>query len=465
MRPASRWRSRTATTNATIHAAEHDRAGPDRSVGVEPLLEEPLLARRADRGVRPTTSRWRSISRMPAPIPDRLLVGRPEVVDESLDVAGVTREAGRRAVRATARPNTPIVISTLRGGEVTIIAAASRHQRTSTTPTASSPIRPAISRYGMWVWAANDAATTSGISIMSSPSITAQAASSTTSHASSGRYGFHGWVRTESPNPRISTATIARDECDAGPPEPTVTDPDGQPDPHEGDRHGGDLHRPRRTAEQPIGRREQPEARRPGMTSLVRQLADPPGQSDQRGLAGADVLDPELGHREVEHRVPAPLGECDHCDEQRKRHRERGASDHACDRTARPADGAAGRSSASEPTKPVADPPPGDQHHRLDDDPPRHLRLAEGAVAEDDRRSRRSSRRSADRRRTSSVMNAYPSADGRRRDRSPAATSPGMPGSRRCSRVVTRRESSGCTRFPTSRATGGVPANRWCLRR
>ena len=56
-----------------------------------------------------------------------------------------------------------------------------------------------MSRYGMWVWAANDAATTSGTSIMWSPHTTDQVASSTTIQAISGRYGFHGWISTTSP--------------------------------------------------------------------------------------------------------------------------------------------------------------------------------------------------------------------------------------------------------------------------
>lgn len=61
----------------------------------------------------------------------------------------------------------------------------------------------------MCVWAANDAATTSGISIVSSPSRTAQAASRITNHASSGMYGFHGCVSTDSPKPRTRMAITA----------------------------------------------------------------------------------------------------------------------------------------------------------------------------------------------------------------------------------------------------------------
>ena len=74
-----------------------------------------------------------------------------------------------------------------------------RQQRTSTTPTDRRPSAPAMVRYGMWVWAQNVAATTSGISIMWSPHSTDQVASSTTIQANTGRYGFHGWTSTVSP--------------------------------------------------------------------------------------------------------------------------------------------------------------------------------------------------------------------------------------------------------------------------
>ena len=45
------------------------------------------------------------------------------------------------------------------------------------------------------------------------------------------------------------------------------------------------------------------------MAPLVRILADAPGQADQWGVACADVPDAELGHGQVEHRVPLASGQ------------------------------------------------------------------------------------------------------------------------------------------------------------
>ena len=46
------------------------------------------------------------------------------------------------------------------------------------------------------------------------------------------------------------------------------------------------------------------------MAALQRQFADAAGEADQRRVPSSDVLEPELGHREVEHREPAAL--CEH---------------------------------------------------------------------------------------------------------------------------------------------------------
>ncbi len=54
------------------------------------------------------------------------------------------------------------------------------------------------------------------------------------------------------------------------------------------------------------------------MTALVRVLADPPGQPDQRGVRAEGVADAELGHRQVEHRIPVRAAEVDEGDQQRK---------------------------------------------------------------------------------------------------------------------------------------------------
>ena len=70
------------------------------------------------------------------------------------------------------------------------------------------------------------------------------------------------------------------------------------------DDDGPHLERPRRLAQQAVGGRQQVEAQRAGVAALVGVLADATRQPDQRGVGRADVTDPELGHRQVEHRVP-----------------------------------------------------------------------------------------------------------------------------------------------------------------
>ena len=92
---------------------------------------------------------------------------------------------------------------------------------------------------------------------------------------------------------------------DAAPAGPPVTDPQRRGDGDEVDDHRPGLQRPRRRAEQAVHRCQQVEAQRPGMAALLGIRADAPGQPDQRGVAGADVAHPQLGHRQVEHRVPA----------------------------------------------------------------------------------------------------------------------------------------------------------------
>ena len=89
-----------------------------------------------------------------------------------------------------------------------------------------------------------------------------------------------------------------------------------------------DLERPRRLPQQTVGRGQQVEAERSGVAALVRVGADPPGQADQRRVAREHVPDPELGHGQVEHRVPVIARQRDDRDQQREpddERRDRGA--------------------------------------------------------------------------------------------------------------------------------------------
>ena len=73
------------------------------------------------------------------------------------------------------------------------------HSLATTTPRPRANIPAPSRRYGTCVWAQNVAATTRGMSMRWSPQSTAHAASSTTTQAIRGRYGFHGWVRGTCP--------------------------------------------------------------------------------------------------------------------------------------------------------------------------------------------------------------------------------------------------------------------------
>ena len=95
------------------------------------------------------------------------------------------------------------------------------------------------------------------------------------------------------------------DDSDAAPSEPAPPDPQRHGDRRQVDDDRADLHRPRRRAEGAVRRREQVEAERSRMAALVRERADAPGQPDQRRVGTEDVAHPVLGHRQVEHRVPA----------------------------------------------------------------------------------------------------------------------------------------------------------------
>ncbi len=63
------------------------------------------------------------------------------------------------------------------------------------------------------------------------------------------------------------------------------------------------------------------------MAALVRVLADPAGEPDQRGVRAEGVTDSELRHRQVEHRVPVRAAQVDERDHQRQRD-DGGGDDH-----------------------------------------------------------------------------------------------------------------------------------------
>ena len=54
------------------------------------------------------------------------------------------------------------------------------------------------------------------------------------------------------------------------------------------------------------------------MTALVRVLTDPARQADQRTVPAEGVADTELGHRQIEDRIPLLTGEGDEGDHERK---------------------------------------------------------------------------------------------------------------------------------------------------
>ena len=97
-----------------------------------------------------------------------------------------------------------------------------------------------------------------------------------------------------------------------------MADPEGGGDGREMDRDRAGLQRPRRRPEQAVDGGEQVEAERAGVTALVGVLTDPPGQADQGRVRGADVADAELGHRQVEDRVPALAAQRDRGDDERQ---------------------------------------------------------------------------------------------------------------------------------------------------
>ena len=106
------------------------------------------------------------------------------------------------------------------------------------------------------------------------------------------------------------------DGGDPFPPGTAVTDPQRGGDGGEMDHDRARLQRPRRRAEQAVHRSEQVEAERAGMTALVGVLADPAGETDQRRVRGPDVADAELGHGQVEDRVPVLAAQGDRGDDE-----------------------------------------------------------------------------------------------------------------------------------------------------
>ena len=120
-----------------------------------------------------------------------------EVLDERVMLPGSRKSWSRNGGTQSTAP-TPNVTSN--GGEhARPLRSRSRSRHAITATTTSALIAIALSRYDTWVWAATDAATTATTAIQWSRIITDQAAVSTTSQISTGKYGFHGWVSTLSP--------------------------------------------------------------------------------------------------------------------------------------------------------------------------------------------------------------------------------------------------------------------------
>src|SRR5262249_38088790 len=76
---------------------------------------------------------------------------------------------------------------------------AARRHSTAAATAASTTIPTPSGRDGTWVWAQYVAVITSGAGAMAAPHSTHHGASSTTTQATTGRYGFHGWVSTSWP--------------------------------------------------------------------------------------------------------------------------------------------------------------------------------------------------------------------------------------------------------------------------
>ena len=95
MNPSSEWsatrewcRRRTATANAAIHATEHDHACPDRTVRIEPLLQETFLPHEQTEMSAHDVEMTKHQPDAGA-ISDGLLVRGPEVIEQARDVARI----------------------------------------------------------------------------------------------------------------------------------------------------------------------------------------------------------------------------------------------------------------------------------------------------------------------------------------------------------------------------------------
>ena len=137
---------------------------------------------------------------------------------------------------------------------------------------------------------------------------------------SSGRYGFHACVRVSAPYARVRIASTAANATISRTPPRRNAIHSAVPIASTMQRDCRHLHRPRRRAEQPVDRPQHPEAHRTGMASLAAERADAADEADQRRMAGPDVADAQLGHRQVEDRIPALLRQ--HCERDDQRQRE-----------------------------------------------------------------------------------------------------------------------------------------------
>ena len=194
-----RCRSRTEAAAAAAQATSATTPGTHRPVGVGRRIGQGSHgARVADHEPGDVEVQQRQLD--PAPEPDRLLVRRGhQVVVDGPQVAGVVD-----GLIDEWRHPQPDGEDQRRGrppGDAPAWRRAGRSAppgRASTT-IVKTPSPAASPRYGTCVCAQNDAAKTATGNIATSSQATDHTASSSTTHHSNGRYGFHGWVSIVSP--------------------------------------------------------------------------------------------------------------------------------------------------------------------------------------------------------------------------------------------------------------------------
>ena len=281
-----------ATPQPSVSAPRHDRAVVDEPAA----LRRPGRRRRSTRRGAAGRSRRRRRPRSPPPAASRsdraaggCCRGRDELVGErrqpqhGADADGDEQASGGRPDARRAPACGPDV----RGND-----------------TERRPCRRPSGRYGTWVWAQNDAAATSGTS---GDGVAGQDRPGGEQHDDPGHEREVRVPRLGQRHQAVAGRTTAISGGDGGQAAPRRAGgrrARARADGDEVDDDRAGLERPRRRPEQAVRRGQQVEAERAGMAALVGVLADASRQPDQRGVRPTDVADPELGHRQVEHRVP-----------------------------------------------------------------------------------------------------------------------------------------------------------------